>query len=210
MKWPTINTWYFALWMQPSHRFLSTWGVVMFQRKRERKKKWKNWDQMLQLRIPSNCTCGVKFSVEHALSCSKGGFPSIRHNEIRDLTTNLLTEVCSDVCIKPDLQPIDGEVLTGSSSNTQDGTRLDIAANGFWGGRFEWTFFDARVFNPHALSNRNSRLASSYRKRELQKKRQYKQSVREIEHAPFTPLVLSATASEATVFYKRLASCLPV
>ena len=93
-----------------------------------------NWPP---LRIPSNCACGVKFSVEHALSCSKGGFPSIRHNEIRDLTANLLTEVCNDVCIKQDLQPIDGEVLTASFSNTQDGARLDIAANGFWGGQFE-------------------------------------------------------------------------
>ena len=166
-----------------------------------------NW---LPLRIPSTCACGVRFSVEHALSCSKGGFPSIRHNEIRDLTANLLTEVCNDVCIEPDLQPIDGEVLTGSSPNTQDGARLDIAANGFWGGRFERTFFDVRVFNPHAPSNRNSRLASSYRKHELQKKRQYER-VREIEHASFTPLVLLATggmANEATVFYKRLASCL--
>jgi len=32
--------------------------------------------------------------------------------------------------------------MTGSSSNTQDGARLDIAANGFWGGRFECTYFD--------------------------------------------------------------------
>ena len=30
--------------------------------------------------MPSMCTCGSKFSVEHALSCAKGGFPSIRHN----------------------------------------------------------------------------------------------------------------------------------
>ena len=163
------------------------------------------------LRAPSTCDCGKKFSVEHALSCPKGGFPSIRHNEIRDLTANLLTEVCNDVCIEPDLQPINGEVLTGTSSNTQDGARLDIAANGFWGGRFERTFFDVRVFNPHAPSNRHSRLASCYRKHELQKKRQYEQWVREVEHASFTPLVLSATggmANEATTFYKRLASCL--
>ena len=42
-------------------------------------------------------------------------------------------------------------------------------------------------------------------------KRQYEQRVREIEHTSFTPLVLSATggmASEAKMFYKRLASCL--
>ena len=33
--------------------------------------------------IPSTCTCGKSFTVEHALSCPLGGFPSIRHNEIR-------------------------------------------------------------------------------------------------------------------------------
>ena len=127
------------------------------------------------------------------------------HNEIRDLTANLLTEVCNDVCIEPDLQPITGEVLAGASSNAQDGARLDIPANGFWGGRFERTFFDVRVFNPHAPSNRHS---NCYRKHELEKKRQYEQRVREVEHASFTPLVLSATggiANQATVFYKRLA-----
>ena len=69
----------------------------------------------------------------------KGGFPSIRHNEIRDPTSNLLTEVCNDVCIEPDLQPITGETLAGATSNVQDGARLDIAANGFWGGWFERT-----------------------------------------------------------------------
>ena len=124
------------------------------------------------------------------------------------MTATLLTEICNDVCIEPDLQHIDGEVLTGSSSNTQDGARLDIAVNGFSGGRFERTFFDVRVFNPHAPSNRHP---NCYRKHEMEKKRQYEQRVREIEHASFTPLVLSATggmANEATVFYKRLASCL--
>ena len=159
------------------------------------------------MRVPSTCAYGTKFSIEHALSCPKGGFPSVRHNEIRDLTANLLTEVCNDVCIEPDLQPIDGEVLP-TSSNTQDGARLDIATNGFWGGQFECTFFDVRVFNPHAPSNRHPHC---YRKHKLEKKRQYEQRVREVEHTSFTPLVLSATggiASEATVFYKRLASCL--
>ena len=41
------------------------------------------------------------------------------------------------------------------------------------------------------------------------KKRQYEQRVREVEHASFTPLVLTVTggmANEASVFYKRLAS----
>ena len=147
----------------------------------------------------------------HSSSCPNSGFPTIRHNEIRDLTTNLLTEVCNDVCTEPELQPITGESLTGASSNVQDGARLDIAANGFWGGRFKRTCFDVRVFNPHAPSNRQSSLSSCYRPQESLKKCAYEQRVREVEHASFTPLVLSATgdlANEATVFYKRLASCL--
>ena len=84
--------------------------------------------------LPSKCSCGVSFSVEHALSCPKGGFPSIRHNEIRDMTATLLTEVCNDVRIEPELQPVTDEELTGSSANSQAGARLDIAANGVWGG----------------------------------------------------------------------------
>ena len=51
----------------------------------------------LPLRTPAHCACGSSFSVDHALSCPKGGLPSIRHNEIRDLTAKLLTEVCSQV-----------------------------------------------------------------------------------------------------------------
>ena len=91
--------------------------------------------------IPSKCDCGNSFSVEHALSCARGGFPSIRHNEICDLTAALLTEVCHDVYIEPELQPISEEALSGATSNAQDGARLDIAANGVWGGTFERTFF---------------------------------------------------------------------
>ncbi len=40
--------------------------------------------------IPTNCVCGHLFSVQHALSCPRGGFPSIRHNELRDITASLL------------------------------------------------------------------------------------------------------------------------
>ena len=94
--------------------------------------------------LSSLCLC-LWYKVQHALSCLKGGFPSIWHNEIRDLTANLLTEVYNDVCIEAELLPIDSRVLTGASSYTQDGTRVYIAANGFWGGRFEHTFFDVWV-----------------------------------------------------------------
>ena len=51
---------------------------------------------------------------------SKWRFPSIRHNEIRDLTATLLTEVCHNVSIEPGLQPISNEILTGATTNTED------------------------------------------------------------------------------------------
>ena len=87
--------------------------------------------------MPSTCDCCKPFTVEHALSCAKGGFPSITHNEIRDITATLLTEVCHDVCVEPDLQPVSIDQLNGASANRQDGARLDISANGVWGARFE-------------------------------------------------------------------------
>ena len=88
-------------------------------------------------KVPSHYACGQPFSVSHAPSCHMGGYPSIRHNEIRDLTADLMSVVCHGVSTEPHLQPVDGEILRGASANTSDGARLDIAANGLWGGRFE-------------------------------------------------------------------------
>ena len=85
--------------------------------------------------MPFTCVCGKHFSVEHALSCARGGFPTIRHNEIRDTTAKLLSEVCHDVCLEPDLQPVAPSQLDGATANRQDGARLDISANGVWGGK---------------------------------------------------------------------------
>lgn len=33
--------------------------------------------------VPTDCVCGKAFTMEHSLSCVRGGFPSLRHNEIR-------------------------------------------------------------------------------------------------------------------------------
>ena len=154
---------------------------------------------------PPALACGTKFSIEHALSCPKGGSPSIQHNEIRDLTANLLTEICNDVSIEPELPPIDGEVFTGTSSYTQDGARL-LMVSGVVDlnvPSLMCEFLILMLPTPSLLQNL---------KHELEKKRHYEQRVREVEpHASFTLFVLSATGgrtNEATVFYKRLASCL--
>ena len=58
----------------------------------------------------------------------------MRHNEVRDITTTLLTEVCHGVTTGPHLQLLSGESMSHRSAITEDGARLDIAMYGFWGG----------------------------------------------------------------------------
>ena len=160
-------------------------------------------------RLPSYCTCRKKFTIDHAMSCPCGGLPTIRHNEIRDLTANLIAEVCSCVGIEPMLQPLSGEQIGPKSAITEDGARLDIKANGFWESKHETTSFDVRIFNPLAKSNSSMSLTSCYGKHENEKCRNYEARIREIEHSTFTPLVLSTsgTIAPATkVTYNRLAS----
>jgi len=64
---------------------------------------------------PSSCACGSNVSVERTLSCPKGSFPTICHNEVRDFTANLMTVVCHDFCVEPSLQPI-GEVFSNATA----------------------------------------------------------------------------------------------
>ena len=85
--------------------------------------------------------------LEHALSCPKGGLPSIQHNEIRDLTATLLTEVCSQVAAEPEFQPVSQEEFSLSTANVQHGARLDIVMNSFLGGRSGCAFVNVCVFN---------------------------------------------------------------
>ena len=93
---------------------------------------------------PLHCVYGQPFTIQHVLQCPRGGFPSIRHNELRDLTASLLKETCQGVATEPSLQPITSETFRAASTNTQDGARLDIVANGFWGGVYERAFFDVK------------------------------------------------------------------
>ena len=67
---------------------------------------------------PQTCNCGAQFSVDHAMICHMGGFPTIRHNELRDITATLLTEVCHNVTTEPTLQPLSGETFDARSTNT--------------------------------------------------------------------------------------------
>ena len=54
------------------------------------------------------------------MSCKKGGFVNLRHNEIRDIIAHLLNEVCKDVSVEPRLLKMNGERLSNKTSKAND------------------------------------------------------------------------------------------
>ena len=93
------------------------------------------------------------------------------HNKVRDITASLLSEVCHNVFTEPHLK----------SANTDDNSRLDIAAYGLLG--------VGSIFMSGFLTL-SLALQSTYRRHEQEKRRQYDQRIGEVEDSP---LILSTT-----------------
>ena len=124
-----------------------------------------------------------------------------------------MTEVCRNVEIEPTLQPLSGETFQRRTANTEDHTRQDIRAKGFWGSQKVSAFFDIQVFNPYVPSNSTGSQAANYRRHEREKRRAHERSIIEVKHGSFTPLVLSTTGgwgSSAQVTFKWLANLISV
>ena len=141
------------------------------------------------------------------MSCQKGGFISIRHDEIRDITCSLLKEVCSDVTKEPLLQPLQGEDFNYKTANVEQEARVDISARGFWN-RGQKSFFDLQVFNPLALCYSGLSLDAAHPKNERDKIRKYSGRIINVEQGTFTPLVFTSAggmARQSQIFYKRMA-----
>ena len=154
--------------------------------------------------LPSTCPCGQKFDVTHALNCKKGGFITIRHNNIRNFEAGLLTQVVNDVEIEPNLQPLDGEIFQGL---TGDAAKPDIRARGVWRDG-QNAFFDVRVTNPHSASQCHLTTEKVLEKHEQEKKRNYNRRVMEVEHGTFTPLVFAVSGGmgkECSMFHRHVA-----
>ena len=77
--------------------------------------------------LPAKCVCGHGFTVDHAMNCSSGGFPTLCHNELRDFTAAVLSEVCHDVAVEPVLQPLSGESLRFATANVEDEACVDVS-----------------------------------------------------------------------------------
>ena len=101
--------------------------------------------------LPSKCPCRQFFNMTHALNCKTRDFIIIRHNRVRDLKVQLLTEICDDVEIEPPLQPLEGEIinrLTGVNEKPYVRTR------GYWR-EGQNVFFNVRITNTNFESQRH-------------------------------------------------------
>ena len=110
---------------------------------------------------------------------------------------------------EPMLQPLTGESLRYKWAITEDHARLDVAASGLWGSRFERTFIDVRVFNPHARSYRPAPRTTVYQRHEQEKRRKYEERVQEVERTTFVPAVISACGGmgkAASALFKGIAA----
>ena len=103
--------------------------------------------------------------MRYSLLNRHGGLPILRHNDIRDITANWLSEVCHDVEREPPLLPLTGETIIPQSANRRDDARADIRARGFWGWQ-QSAFFDVRVCHPNAQSYRRTSIPAMYRRHE--------------------------------------------
>ena len=65
-------------------------------------------------RLPNMCSCLAKYNLRHSLSCKTGGFASLRHNHLRNITGNLTDHVQ----IEPSLQS--GKKFDSRSINVWD------------------------------------------------------------------------------------------
>ena len=135
------------------------------------------------------CVCGDSFNLQHALSCPKGGLVITRHSELRNLTADILGEVCKNVTIEPLLTPLTGEEPL-KSSNTSNQARADVSAKGLWIDG-QKAFCDMRNFNPLARCHLHHSLPAVYKKNENEKKREYNLQILQVKHGSFTPLVFS-------------------
>ena len=74
------------------------------------------------------CVCGDSFNLQHSSSCPEG-LVITRHNKLRNLTAEILGEVCKNVVIEPLLTPLTGEELP-KSSNTSNQARAECQLEG--------------------------------------------------------------------------------
>ena len=161
--------------------------------------------------LPHRCDgCSDRFTVEHAMSCKKGGLILQRHNDLAAEWGHLCGQALTPSCVSDEpLIQQSRDVRVAGSERTEPTPELrgDIAVHGFWR-RGTTAIFDIRVTDTDAPSNRNLDFDKVLQKQEKEKKDKYGAACLE-RRRHFTPLVFSVDGlqgTEARAASQRLAS----
>ena len=134
-----------------------------------------------------NCPESLNFVNEKGGKCKKGKFFSIRHNNIRDGTANILKGVWRDPRMEPKLHSLIGERF-------EESTAFNRARSSLW---CQWQWFLVSWSSSIFSVNPGTRYANQRLCKWSQLKgeeRAYKQRAQEVQHDRFTMLVMFVTS----------------
>ena len=137
----------------------------------------------------------------------KGRFHGAETWWFHNLLTSLIDTVCTNVEVKPQLQPLDNERFNLRTAVTSPEARLDFKAGGFWS-RGVTAVFDVRETHVNSNYNQGKETSTIFKEQEEEKKRKYQQRVLDVEMGSFTPLVFGTNGgmgADCNCFLKRLA-----
>ena len=113
---------------------------------------------LLPHHLPDQCDgCGQKFSVEHAMTCKKGGLVVLRHNDVAQEWSELCCRALAPSAVSDKPLIYSGQDSNGNGANnttTNPELRGDVAAHGFWT-RGTTAIFGIRVTDTDAPSYRS-------------------------------------------------------
>ena len=174
--------------------------------------------------MQSHCDgCGAGMSVEHAMSCKKGGLVNARHNILRDQWHNLLAIATtpSGCTREPKIhmrerrpRPVANQTTPSPpalppQTPTTTEERGDVSCYSFWAKERD-TIFNVRITDSDAATHWTVEVSKLLARQEKEKKSKYLQSCHEMRK-DFTPLVYTVdgvAGREARTAEKRLAALL--
>ena len=163
--------------------------------------------------LPLCCDgCDERFTIEHAMSCRKGGLILHQHNDLVTTWGQLCGQahIPSTVSDKPLIHPSRDIPITGTNRTIPSPElRGDLAVYGFWSSG-QTAIFDVRITDTDQPSNRKSAASKVLLRHEKEKKDKYG-ALCIARRRTFTPLVFSIDGllgKEATAASKRLATSL--
>jgi hypothetical protein len=161
--------------------------------------------------LPPRCDgCNERFTVEHAMSCKKGGLVVQRHNDVAAEWHHLCAQALqpSAVSDEPLIHAGRGVPNAGETGvEAAADSRGDVAAHGFWR-RGTTAIFDVRITDTDAPTYRGQDPTKVLKRHEKEKKKKYLAPCVE-RRRHFTPLVFSVDGlqgPEASAASKCLAS----